>query len=360
MQIHLMRPEEAGDYHAFVRDHPYGDVLQTAAWARLKAASGWKPHFLVGRSPDGAVRAACLALERKLPRLPFALLYCPRGPVLDWDDPGAFRAMAEELKSLASRQRAILVKIDPPVPAAHPEAARAIDACGFVPVRDGGFGGVQPRCVMKLDLSPGLDAVFESFKPKWRYNIRLAERKGVRIREGNGQDVDTFYDILLETARRDRFLVRGRSYFHDMWRELSKDGLIRLFLAEYEGSAIAGALLFIMGRQAWYTYGASSNEHRNVMPNHLLQWTMIREAAAAGCSVYDFRGVSCGGEDPASEHLQGLNRFKAGFNAELVEYVGEFDLPVSKGLYVGWTKVAPAIASLVRRKAAAQGGEQPL
>ncbi len=360
MQVHLMRPEEAGDFHEFVRTHPYGDVLQTAAWARLKAASGWKPHFLLGRSPEGEARAACLALERKLPRLPFALLYCPRGPVLDWEDPDAFASMAAELRALATRQRAILVKIDPPVPASHPAAARLIDAQGFVPVRDGGFGGVQPRCVMKLDLSPGLEAVFEGFKPKWRYNIRLAERKGVRIREGDGSDVDLFYDILLETARRDRFLVRGRSYFHDLWRELSKDGLIRIFLAEYEGTAIAGALLFVLGRQAWYTYGASSNEHRNVMPNHLLQWTMIREAAAAGCTVYDFRGVSCGGEDPASAHLQGLNRFKAGFNAQLVEYVGEFDLPVSKGLYVGWTKVAPAIAGLVRRKAAVQGGERPL
>ncbi|MCC6483445.1 MAG: peptidoglycan bridge formation glycyltransferase FemA/FemB family protein [Armatimonadetes bacterium] len=352
MQVHSVAESDRGAFHEFIRQSPYGDVLQTAAWARLKSASGWKAHYLrVGDEADTV--AACVALERRLPRVPFTLLYCPRGPVLNWNTPDALVALTDALKGLARKRRAILVKIDPPVPADTPGVREALRRAGFRHIESAGFGGTQPRCVMKLDLSAGLDQVFESFKPKWRYNVRLAERKGVVVREGGAQDVDTFYDILLETAKRDRFLVRGREYFHSMWRELSADRLIRVFLAEYEGQTISGALLYVLGKQAWYTYGASSNEHRNVMPNHLMQWRMMQAAAEAGCAVYDFRGVSCNQEAAEDDHLQGLNRFKAGFNAQFVEYVGEYDLPVSRAMYTAWTKVAPVALGMLKKRAAA-------
>jgi peptidoglycan pentaglycine glycine transferase (the first glycine) len=359
LEVRVLEDGGAPEFHACVRDSPFGDVLQTAAWGRLKAGSGWRAHFLTA-SEGGSVRGACLALERRLPRLPFSLLYCPRGPVLDWDSPDALAPLVAELRALARRRRAILVKIDPAVREGHVAAAQAIRACGFQPVRGGGFGGVQPRCVMKLDLTPGPDAILEGFKPKWRYNIRLAERKGVVVREAGKSEIDTFYDLLLETAKRDRFLVRDRPYFHSMWDELARDGMIRLFLAEYEGKALSGALLYILGKQAWYTYGASSNEQRNLMPNHLMQWAMIRASLDAGCTVYDFRGVSCNQDEQADDPLQGLNRFKAGFNAEFISYLGEYDLPVSGPLYFGWTRLAPAVLKLLKRRAAARPAEQPL
>lgn len=352
MQVRRIAGDDPGAFYSFVAECEYGDVLQTPAWARLKAASGWKAHYLLAEE-GGTARGACLALERRLPRLPWSLLYCPRGPVLDWNSPDSFAPMADALRSLARERGAILVKIDPPVPAGGAAARDAIAARSYRPVSSDGFGGTQPRCVMKLDLSRGADAVFAGFKPKWRYNVRLAERKGVTVREGGGDDVGAFYELLRETARRDRFLVRGREYFHTMWEELRHDGLIRIFLGEYEGRLISGALMYVMGRQAWYTYGASSNESRNVMPNHLMQWTMIQAAIAAGCTVYDFRGVSCRQEEDADDHLQGLNRFKAGFGASFVEYIGEFDLPVRPLLYPLWTKAAPAAQRLLKRRARA-------
>lgn len=349
MDIELLDEGSLQQYHTFLGASPTGDVLQSAAWARLKAGSGWTPHFFAGKNGT-EISACCLALERRLPRLPFGILYCPRGPVLDWQDAEGVRQMTDALYGLAKRRRCILVKVDPAI--TGDEARHALLQAGFRPGGSGGFGGVQPRCVMKLDLSEGLDAAFNGFKPKWRYNIRLAERKGVTVREGGREDLDAFYEVLLETARRDRFLVRGRQYFVQMWDELSKDGYIRLFLTYHENRLIAGAILFILGRQAWYVYGASSNESRNVMPNHLMQWRMMEAAAEAGCTVYDFRGVSCredGGED---DHLQGLNRFKAGFNADFVEYVGEYDLPVNSLMYSLWTRGAPKVMSLLKRSKA--------
>lgn len=352
LQVHVLDEGELGPFQDFIRDSPYGDVLQLPAWARLKSESGWRAHYLAAED-DGRVVGVCLALERKLPKLPFTLLYCPRGPVLDWDNPVALAPLTQSLKELAGRRKSILIKIDPAVRTSHGVAGGAIDSAGFRRIESEGFGGTQPKCVMKLDLSGGLDAALESFKPKWRYNIRLAERKGVTVRDAGEEGLEAFYGILLETAKRDKFLVRGREYFKSMWRELNQDGLIKLFLAEYEGAPIAGALTYFLGKQAWYTYGASSNEHRNVMPNHLMQWRMMEAAHAAGCTVYDFRGVSCNLESLSDDNLQGLNRFKAGFNAEFIQYVGEYDLPINSLLYAGWTKVAPAALGLLKKRARA-------
>jgi len=208
---------------------------------------------------------------------------------------------------------------------------------------------VQPTAVMVLDLSPGLDKVLEGFKSKWRYNIRLAERKGVSIREGTRDDIAPFYAILQETARRDRFVVRARSYFEKLWDELKPRGMLKMFMADFEGRPIAGILLTCMGERVIYTYGASSNEHRNVMPNHLIQWTAIRWAVENGYRIYDFRGVSPMREGKAAEeHIAGLNRFKEGFGARYIEYAGEFDLPLRVGWYGVWRTAFP-LALKVRK-----------
>ena len=131
------------------------------------------------------------------------------------------------------------------------------------------------------------------FHSKTRYNIRLADRKGVKIKEDcTKKDLEDFYQILLVTSERDEFLVRNYSYYEQLWDKLVERGLAKLFMAEYNGMPIAGTIAFIFGSKAWYIYGASSNEYRNVMPNYALQWRMIEWAKQNGCTMYDFRGVS--------------------------------------------------------------------
>jgi lipid II:glycine glycyltransferase (peptidoglycan interpeptide bridge formation enzyme) len=206
---------------------------------------------------------------------------------------------------------------------------------------------------MRLNLTPSIDDLLAGCKPKWRYNIRLAEKKGVIVRTGHKPgDLKTFYELLQETAKRDRFLVRGYSYYEHMWDTLVDPGYTELFLTEYEGETIAGALSFVFGDKCWYTYGASSNSHRNVMPNHLMQWRMIEWAKESGCAWYDFRGVSQQKESDSSDHLSGLNRFKEGFGAQFEEYIGEFDLPLSAAWYWAWTVGKPKMASFLRRRGA--------
>ncbi len=343
--------ESRQPFDAWVRAYPTGDLLQGWAWGDLKAEGGWKPYrFAAVR--DGQICAAVSVLQRGIPRTGRSIWYSPRGPVLALQDrtlaDGFLRYVADE----ARRAGAILWKIDPPIKADDAAAVASVCANGFRPVAAGGFGGTQPRCVMQLDLAGRTESdVIESFKPKWRYNIRLAERKGVTCRTSEEPaDLARFYQLLLETARRDRFLVRSQSYYEAMWRLLAPDQAIRLYLTEYEGETLSGALMYVWGDRAWYTYGASSNSHRNLMPNHLMQWRMIQDAMALGCKWYDFRGVSPQ-KDASDEHLRGLNRFKEGFNPRFVEYIGEYDLVLSPMWYWIWTVAAPRVQRAMRGKA---------
>jgi len=186
---------------------------------------------------------------------------------------------------------------------------------------------------MKTDLRPEPDELLASFHSKWRYNIRLAERKGVTVRDGTRADLPEFYRVLEVTAERDEFRVRGLDYYEHLYDLLVPAGMAKLFVAEVEGRMVSGAILFRMGREAVYVYGASDNEHRNLMPNHLLQWTMMLWARAQGCEVYDFRGVTREVDGEPVGELGGLNRFKRGFAAQYMEYIGEYDLVLSPFWY---------------------------
>lgn len=354
-KVRLIETGARERYDAFVASHPKGHILQSFAWGAVKEATGWRPWRLVVEEGDRIV-AAVLLLERSVPFIRRTLFYAPRGPVLDLRHEALFDFLLAEIGALARRRRAIMLKLDPDVPAGETWLVDYLGSRGFRPAQTAaGFAGTQPRFVFRLDLTPGLEALFAACHPKTRYNIRLASRRGVNIEDNCTQeDLRVFYDLLLETARRDRFLVRSYEYFQVLWRELVAKGLAHLFLARYQGEAIAGTLAFIMGDKAWYIYGASSNRHREVMPNYLLQWHMIRWACQSGCTMYDFRGVP--GDLSPDNPLYGLYRFKKGFAGAYTEFIGEYDLVYSPLSYRLWNVAEPlyyrGVRSLRRR-----GGE---
>lgn len=344
MQVLAVSEADRARYDAAVAASPLADFMQSFAWGEVKKRTGWDALRLLVTDDDGRARAACSILRKKEVRGVPPILYAPRGPVLDHTDTEALRALLDAIRARAGD--AFLFKCDPAIEAGS-EAATALTAAGLRIVTGGTFGGVQPAQVMVLDLSIGLDKVFEGFKSKWRYNVRLAERKGVTVRDGGRDDLEAFHRLYLETARRDGFTGRGRTYFDALWDELAPHGLVKMFLAEHEGEVIAGILVMPMGERAIYTYGASSNEKRNLMPNHLIQWTAIRWAAEAGLRIYDFRGVS--------EHVPGLKRFKEGFGAREVAYAGEFDLPLRAGWYALWRTAG---ATAIRLRSKLRGGPE--
>lgn len=349
--MHMNESDRAA-WNRFVAAAPAGDVLQCWEWGQLKARTGWEPLYFSVRRPEG-IRAVALVLKRPIPHTGRCLFYCPRGPIVTPGDTDSFTELVADIRAEARRRGAIALQIDPAI---KPSDGWYISCMRDLSFRDpgpmgDGFGGVQPRAVMKVDLSASLDEVMARFHSKWRYNIRYAAKHGVTVQaDCPFDDLDPFYDLLAVTAERDGFGIRSRSYFHVMWQYLVEPGLASLFMARVEGRPVAGAIAFVLGEQAWYVYGASSNEHRNLMPNHLMQWEMMRWAKEHGCQVYDMRGVSpeVDGE-PVVEHLAGLNRFKRGFAAEYVEYVGDWSLVFSPLWHALFERAVPVAKRMLKR-----------
>ena len=153
-------------------------------------------------------------------------------------------------------------------------------------------------------------------------------RSGVVVEHGGFDDLPAFHEVYVETALRDGFTPRGLAYFQRMWRAMSAEdpSRITLYLAKHEGRVLAATTLVRVGQHAWYSYGASSNEGRDVRPSNAIQWAMVRDSLAAGCDVYDLRGIS-DTLDP-DDHLFGLIQFKLGTGGLAQEYLGEWDFPL--------------------------------
>lgn len=369
MKIRELVNDDRQNWNEFVGKNPHGDVLQAWEWGDVKAAGGsWKAIRYAAFDDNGDIEAGVAFLARKIP-LVGTLYYAPRGPLMnDWSKRELLRALMESVRTHARADRAALLKIDPSVPGDVPHIEEMLGGLGFRRPADQdaqGFGGTQPKAVMVLDIGgKSDDDLMAGFKAQCRRNVRIAERKGVEVISETTREehLEPFYELLKITAERDGFRVRAYSYYEALWANLVEKGLGKLFITRYEGVYLSGAICFVIGDKCCYVYGASSNEHRNVMPNYAMQWSMIRWARDLGCSIYDFRGVSPvkpsetpAGDQPEgatgspSDHLLGLNRFKEGFGARLVEYVGEFDLPLNGRAYWMWTRAKPAAQDLMKR-----------
>lgn len=336
-------------FNCFIASSAKPHFLQTYEWGELKKSTGWEPLRLLVLKGNVPVVSISL-LKRRLPFFNRSIFYAPRGPVFGKDcEPAAEEFLWKEVKKLARQHGAILVKIDPDVPKSDREYHFRLVKYGFRPQeKHDGFGGIQPRFVFRLDITPSEEELLAAMESKTRYNIRLAERKGVNVRTARDRnDLKIFYDLLVETAERDRFLIRNFSYFEKIWDLFVSRGTAKIFLAEYNGEIISGTLAFHCGDVVWYLYGASGSRFRNVMPNHLLQWTMICWARSLGCRIYDFRGVP-GNLNP-DDPLYGLYRFKKGFGATFTEFLGEYDLVMSPFWYFLWTRFLPWYQNFLRR-----------
>ena len=323
---------------------PRPHVLQSWEWGSFKALYGWSPTRCLWQTDTGVPRAAALILERRLSAIPLSLLYVPKGPVLDYGDGPAWEAVLSYLAQRARRRRAVLVKIDPDVPATDEAVVARLVRMGWRPSPE----QIQFRNTMLLDLTGDESTLLKAMKSKWRYNIRLAGRKGVRVRPGTLADLPMLYAMYHETAQRDHFVIRPLAYYQDAWGAFIQAGLAHPLIAEVEGEPVAMVILFRFGERAWYMYGASRSLHRDKMPNHLLQWEAMRWAKAQGCRVYDLWGAPDRLEPDAP--MWGVYRFKQGFGAELVSHIGAYDYAPSRWRYWLYTIAMPRLLALMRRR----------
>jgi lipid II:glycine glycyltransferase (peptidoglycan interpeptide bridge formation enzyme) len=345
--------------------------LQTPAWAAVKPE--WKAESIgwFARSSTGNenIVGAALVLYRQLPKVKRYLAYLPEGPLVEWDtdDLGDWlEPMAAHLR----RQKAFGIRIGPPVVTRRWNAAQikegiadgSVSSLTALPPTErsqvgarvvsqlrelgwrqqsveGGFAAGQPQYNFWIPLvddekNPrSEDDVLAGMNQQWRRNIKKAAKLGVEVERGEPTDLKAFHELYVLTAGRDHFTPRPLSYFETMFTALGAEepDRIRLYLARHEGDLVASTIWIRVGTHAWYSYGASSTEKREVRGSNAIQWQMIRDSLAAGAHVYDLRGITAT-LDADDDHV-GLIQFKVGTGGEAVEYAGEWDLPLNRAVY---------------------------
>lgn len=325
----------ASQWDAFLSRYPDAHILQTSAWGELKSAFGWQPVRLA----QGAVGAQ--VLFRRLP-LGLSLAYISKGPV-GGSDPASladWESLWPEVDAVCRKQRAIFLKIEPDLWEERDEAGNPPPGFRL------SSQTIQPPRTLLVDLRGDDEQILARMKQKTRYNVRLALKKGIVVQPG--ADLGTFHRMMLQTGERDGFGVHSLAYYSRAYDLFYPPGECELFVAFFEGQALAALMVFARGSRAWYFYGASSDAHRDRMPTYLLQWEAMRWARDRGCTQYDLWGVpdanlqtleaqfeAYAGAHSASARggLWGVYRFKRGFGGALQRARGPWDRVYISGLY---------------------------
>ena len=317
--------ESKKQYKKFLEENERCNFQQSLEWAEVKKPN-WIPEVILAEDEEKNIVGSLCVWVRKIPIFG-NIMYAPRGPVCDIQDISIMKQLTEGAKELAKKYNVIGLRIEPDIEKDDQAFRDIITNLGYK-IKDDAKNfreEIQPRYVFRLDIKNKTeDEIFAGFHSKTRYNVRLAIKKGVEVKEGTREDLKDFHKIMVETGARDGFIIRPLSYFEKMYDEMAPEHM-KLLMAYHDGKPISGVIPIFYGNKTWYLYGASSNEHRNLMPNYLLQWEMIKMAIARHDDIYDFRGVS--GVVDESHPQYGLYRFKKGFGGKFTEFLGEIYIP---------------------------------
>lgn len=328
--MRFVTKETENEYTEFLEKHDRCNFQQSLEWGKVKTA--WIKEVVLAEDENGKIIGSICILIRKVPIFG-NMMYSSRGPVCDIHDKKVLEQLTEGVKELAKKYKAFVFRMEPDIKKDDSEFRKLVEEIGYK-VKDDAKDfkdEIQPRFVFRLDIKDKTEEeVLAAFHQKTRYNIRLATKKGVVVKEGTREDLKDFHKIMVETGSRDGFIIRPLEYFEKMYDELAPKHM-KLLMAYYEDKPISGIIPIMYGNKTWYLYGASSNSHRNLMPNYLLQWEMIKQAIANKHDMYDFRGVS--GVVDENHPQYGLYRFKKGFGAEFTEFIGEVYLPFKPLVY---------------------------
>ncbi len=340
MQVEIIADRER--WNRFIESQATGNITQTWEWAELGAHLG-SQALRLGAVEDGEIRAALLLIAEKAPVVGQPYFYAPRGPVCDDPNSPALAALFAHTRTLARTHGAFMLKVEPNV---NDGDQAWLDALRRLGLRRNPFA-THPRRSWALDITPDEQTLLAHMKEKWRYNIRLAGRKGVTVRETLAEaDFETFYTLYRETAERDGIFIHEKRHYDDFLRLYGERDAATLLLAEYEGQPIAALIVARCGPVATYMFGASSNRERNRMPNHLLQWTAICWARARGCRIYDFRAIAEVLEP--GEDMYSLYTYKQGFGGFSLFTLETHDLVFQPTVYWAYMRALRMKRQLVR------------
>lgn len=338
MKYELLTPNSA-QWDAFVSVQPQAHFLQLSAWGELKRAFHWRCEC-IALAQDGAIVAGAQLLFRPLPLRLGSLAYLAMGPYqASASDSEAQRVLWEAIHTCARRHGAAWLKWEPGMSS----DGNLIDAnaLGFRPSGQ----TIQPPRTILIDIQADDEVILSRMNQGTRRKIRQSLKHNIRYYEGAAADVATFNALMRMTGTRNAFGVHEPEYYSLAYR-LFVPQHAALFLAEHENDPLAGIMVFALGTNAWYVYGASSDIKRNLMASYGVQWQAIRWARARGCNTYDLWGVPDEDEsvleaqfEQRSDGLWGVYGFKRGWGGRVVRSAAAWDYVYQPLLYAAYRTV---------------------
>lgn len=324
----------AQEWDEFLSSFPHAHLLQTTPWGELKSAFGWEVRRICSLGQENGAQL----LFRRLPS-GLAFAYIPKGPLgEDWDK------LLPDIDRICRQRPTVFLKVEPDRWEQSPTSPAQVN--NIPPGFRQSPHAIQPRQTLIVDLSGDEEHVLARMKQKTRYNIRLAQKKGVKVHPS--ADLEAFYRLMLVTGGRDNFGVHSLEYYQRAYDLFHPRSACELLMAEFEGETLGGLLVFAHSGRAWYLFGASADSHRDRMPTYLLQWEAMRWARSLGCTEYDLWGIPDAPEEilekdfkKRTNSLWGVYRFKRGFGGQIRRSAGPWDRiyrPSFYALYRLWSK----------------------
>jgi lipid II:glycine glycyltransferase (peptidoglycan interpeptide bridge formation enzyme) len=374
---------ESKTWNSIISKLPNPHFLQTYEWGQVKAKYGWQPIYLAWdeagkmkeeRDADhlssfvSPPSAAALILKKTIPMGGMAarlsILYAPKGPLLDWTNESLRNRVLTDLQAFAKRQGAIFLKMDPDVvlgtgvPSSEEDVTDQQGQLVTSELKRRGWryssDQIQFRNTVLIDLSLSEEELLARMKQKTRYNVRLAEKKGVVLRVGNSEDLGMLYKMYAETSVRDGFVIRDEGYYQTVWNLFlnSNEPTCEPLIAEVDGEPVAAIFVFCFAKRAYYVYGMSRHAHREKMPTYFLQWEAMKRAKAQGCTVYDLWGAPEVFDE--SDSMWGVYRFKEGLGGKVARTLGAWDFAPNPFWYKLYSEVIPRALDIMRSRGKAK------
>lgn len=375
-------------WNSLISSLPSPHFLQTYEWGQVKAQYGWQPHYLIW-DEEGKMKeeknlssfvfhpaAAALILKRTIPMggmsARLSILYAPKGPLLDWTNESLRNRVLNDLQSFAKKQGGIFLKMDPDVvlgtgiPSGQNDVLDNSGQSLMSELKRRGWRSsadqIQFKNTVLIELQPSEEELLARMKQKTRYNIRLAEKKGVALRIGTPDDFDMLYKMYAETSLRDGFVIRNEEYYKTVWGTFQRvanfpisnpqSPVAEALIAEVNHEPVAAIFVFYFAGRAYYVYGMSRDVHREKMPTYLLQWEALKRARANGCTVYDLWGAPDVFDE--SDSMWGVYRFKEGLGGKVVRTLGAWDFAPNPLWYRLYSEIIPRLLDVMRSRGKAK------
>lgn len=328
MKARILETTQEKLWKEFLTSHPLATIHQTPEWGHFQRKIPQRgKYWIVVLEEEGRITGGTLLVKHQLPK-GLSWLYAPRGPLLK--NPEQLPQLLEAINSIAKTEKAVFLRVDPPE-ILFDQASQVAQPSGVTtfPHHFPGFHqishGFQPEHTIILDLTKTEEEILRQMKPKGRYNIRLAEKKGIIIQKST--DIGAFYTLLQETTSRDQFSGHDLTFYQSMLQEIPS----QLYLAHYKNEVLAGIIVTYFKDTATYYFGASSNQRREFMAPYLIQWQAIKDAKAMGCTEYDLFGIAPA--EVKNHPWQGVTEFKQKFGGQTVAYQKAQEFAFNKPMY---------------------------